>query len=39
MDRDEAAFRRGYLAYLATQDAAMNALVEQVHHSRCCLLC
>ena len=39
IDHDEAAFRRGYLAYLATQDAAMNALVEQVQHSRYCLLC
>ena len=39
IDHDEAAFRSGYLAYLATQDAAMDALVEQVQNSRCCLLC
>ena len=39
LDHDEAAFRSGYLAYLATQGDATNALVEQVQRSRCCLLC
>ena len=39
IDHDEAAFRVGYLTYLAMQDDAMNALVEQAQHSRCCLLC
>jgi len=29
----------GYLTYLATQDEAMETLVEQVQRSRCCLLC
>ena len=39
IDHDEAAFRTGYLAYLAMQDAAMDALVELAQRSRCCLLC
>ncbi len=39
IDHDEASFRRGYLTYLATQDAAMEALVEQTQRERCCLLC
>ena len=39
LDHDEAAFRLGYLTYLATQDEAMETLVEQVQRSRCCLLC
>ncbi len=39
IDHDEAAFRRGYLTYLATQGAAMEALVEQTQRERCCLLC
>ena len=39
IDHDEAAFRAGYLTYLATQEAAMEALVEQVQQGRCCLLC
>ncbi len=39
IDHDEAAFRRDFLTYLATQDAAMEALVEQAQSSRCCLLC
>ena len=39
IDHDEAAFRRNFLIYLATQDAAMEALVEQTQRERCCLLC
>lgn len=39
IDGDEAAFRLGYLTYLATQGAAMEALVEQTQRERCCLLC
>jgi len=39
MDHDEAAFRAGFLVYLATQDAAMETLVERAGHERCCLLC
>ncbi len=39
IDHDEAAFRAGFLAYLATQDAAMEALVERAGRERCCLLC
>ena len=39
MDHDEAAFRAGFLAYLATQEAAMEALVERAGRERCCLLC
>ena len=39
IDGDEAAFRRGYLTYLATQDEAIEALVEQVQRERRCLLC
>ena len=39
VDHDEAAFRAGFLTYLATQDAAMNDLVERAGRERCCLLC
>lgn len=39
IDHDEAAFRRDFLIYLATQDAAMEALAAQVQRERCCLLC
>lgn len=39
IDHDEAAFRAGFLTYLATQDAAMEALVERAGRERCCLLC
>ena len=39
IDHDEAAFRRSFLVYLATQNAAMEALVEQAGRERCCLLC
>ncbi len=39
IDHDQAAFRSGFSAYLATQDAAMEALVEQAQRERCCLLC
>ena len=39
IDHDEAAFRTGFLAYLATQDAAMELLVERAGRERCCLLC
>ena len=39
IDHDEAAFRRNFLICLATQDAAMEALVEQTQRERCCLLC
>ena len=39
IDHDKAAFRRDFLTYLATQDAAMETLVEQTQSERCCLLC
>ncbi len=39
IDHDAAAFREGFLDYLATQDAAMIALVARVQRERCCLLC
>jgi uncharacterized protein (DUF488 family) len=39
IDHDEAAFRRGFLEHLATQDEAMEALVARVQNERCCLLC
>lgn len=39
MDHDAAAFREGFLEYLATQDEAMTALVARVPQDRCCLLC
>jgi len=39
MDHDAAAFREGFLAYLATQDEAMAALVTRAKRERCCLLC
>jgi uncharacterized protein (DUF488 family) len=38
-DHNEAAFRDGYREYLATQDQAMETLVERVLKERCCLLC
>ncbi len=39
IDHDEAAFRAGFSAYLATQEAAMAALTQQAGRERCCLLC
>lgn len=39
IDHDEAAFRAGFLTYLATQDPAMEMLVERAGRERCCLLC
>jgi len=39
IDHDEAAFREGFLEYLATQDEAMSALVTRAGQERCCLLC
>jgi len=39
MDHDAEAFREGFLAYLATQDEAMAALVARAERERCCLLC
>jgi uncharacterized protein (DUF488 family) len=39
VDHDAAAFREGFLAYLATQDEAMAALVARAEGERCCLLC
>ena len=39
IDHDQAAFRDGFLAYLATQDEAMQALVTQAQSERCCLMC
>lgn len=39
VDHDAAAFREGFLAYLATQDDAMAALVTRAARERCCLLC
>ena len=39
INHDQAAFREGFLDYLATQDEAMTALVERVERERCCLLC
>lgn len=38
-DHDEAAFREGFLEYLATQDEPMAALVQRAQQERCCLLC
>ncbi|MGI4787569.1 MAG: DUF488 domain-containing protein [Janthinobacterium lividum] len=39
IDHDEAAFRAGFLDYLATQNEAMETLVMRVQAERCCLLC
>lgn len=39
IDRDEAAFKAGFLRHLALQDDAMNALIARVRTERCCLLC
>lgn len=39
IDHDAAAFQEGFLAYLATQDEAMRALVARTQQERCCLLC
>ena len=39
IDHDEAAFKEGFLEYLATQDEAMQALVTRASRERCCLLC
>ena len=39
IDHDEAAFRVGFLEYLATQDEAMADLVARAQQERCCLLC
>ncbi len=39
IDHDEAAFRAGFLDYLATQNEAMEALTMRVQQERCCLLC
>lgn len=39
IDHDEAAFRAGFLAYLATQGPALETLVERAGRERCCLLC
>ncbi len=39
IDHDAAAFRAGFLAYLATQDEAVADLVTRAENERCCLLC
>lgn len=39
IDHDQAAFREGFLEYLATQDEAMRALVTRTQQERCCLMC
>ncbi len=39
IDHDETAFREGFLEYLATQDAATQALAARAQQERCCLLC
>ena len=39
IDHDEAAFRQGYLDYLATQDEAVESLIMRLQKERCCLLC
>ncbi len=39
IDHDAAAFREGFLAYLATQDEAVADLVTRAENERCCLLC
>jgi uncharacterized protein (DUF488 family) len=39
IDHDATAFREGYLAHLATKDAAMETLIERALRERCCLLC
>lgn len=39
IDHDEAAFRAGFLAYLATQEPALEMLVERAGRGLCCLLC
>lgn len=39
IDHDQKAFEEGFLEYLATQDEAMEALVERALRERCCLLC
>ncbi|MDQ2687877.1 MAG: DUF488 domain-containing protein [Armatimonadota bacterium] len=39
IDHDQKAFEESFLEYLATQDAAMEALAERAMRERCCLLC
>ncbi len=39
IDHDQQAFEAGFLEYLATQDAAVDALVVRAQAERCCLLC
>ena len=39
IDHDQNAFEKSYLEYLATQNEAMEALVERAERERCCLLC
>ena len=39
IDKDAAAFREGFLTYLATQNKAMDDLMMRVQRERCCLLC
>ena len=39
IDHDFAAFREGFLEYLATQDEAMRELTARAQQERCCLLC
>lgn len=39
IDHDQEAFRRDFLAYLATQDEAMQELGGMIRQNRCCLLC
>ncbi len=39
VDHDQQAFEEGFLAYLATQEEAMDALVVRAQAERCCLLC
>ena len=39
VDHDQAAFREGFIEYLATQDEAMQVLIARARTQRCCLLC
>jgi len=39
IDHDQEAFAAAFVAYLDTQDEAMQELVERAQRERCCLMC
>lgn len=39
IDHDQEAFAAAYLAHLAMQDEAVQAVAQRALHERCCLLC